>query len=120
MDGTFLLIADNDPFSRSSLSRFFSANGFQVATVSNGLECATELVERGPDVLAIALEIPWGGGDGVIARLGVSKERIRQIEGRALGKLRAIVVRERLPALAGACLGETNAPDTRTEGRDSR
>lgn len=65
MDG-FLITADHDPFSRNSLARFFSENGFRVAAISNGRECITELAVRGPDVLVIALEISpgrRGGGD---------------------------------------------------------
>ena len=68
MDG-FLITADHDPFSRNSLARFFSENGFRVAAISNGRECITELAVRGPDVLVIALEVSRGGGAGVIARL---------------------------------------------------
>jgi hypothetical protein len=40
-----------------------------VASVSNGLECLAEVVALEADVLVIALDIPWGSGDGVIARL---------------------------------------------------
>ena len=64
-----LLIADHDVRRRDELRRFFWNNRFLVAAVASGLECVTELVELEPDVLVIALEIPWGGGDGVIARL---------------------------------------------------
>ena len=64
-----LLIADNDVRRRGELHRFFVSSGFLVAAASNGLECLAELVALEPEVLVIALEIPWGGGDGVIARL---------------------------------------------------
>jgi len=64
-----LLIADNDARLRGELRRFFSSNGFLVAAASNGLECLAKLVALEPDVLVIATDIPWGGGDGVIARL---------------------------------------------------
>jgi CheY-like chemotaxis protein len=64
-----LLIADSDVRRRGELRRFFFNSGFLVAAASNGLECLAELVALEPDVLVIALEIPWGGGDGVIARL---------------------------------------------------
>jgi CheY-like chemotaxis protein len=64
-----LLIADNDARCRGELRRFFSNSGFLVAAVANGLECLAELVALEPDVLVIAMEIPWGGGDGVMARL---------------------------------------------------
>ncbi len=64
-----LLIADNDMRRRGELRRFFSSNGFLVAAASDGLGCLAEVVALEPDALVIALEIPWGGGDGVIARL---------------------------------------------------
>jgi len=64
-----LLIADNDVRRRGELRRFFFDSGFLVASTSNGLECLAEVVALEADVLVIALEIPWGGGDGVIARL---------------------------------------------------
>ena len=68
MDAIFL-IADNDVRCRGELRRFLSNSGFLVAAVANGLECLAQLVALEPDVLVIAMEIPWGGGDGVIARL---------------------------------------------------
>ncbi len=60
MDGTLLLTADNDPFRRNSLARFFSENGFRVAAISNGRECITELAVRGRS--RIALETPGAAG----------------------------------------------------------
>ena len=64
-----LLIADNDVGRRAELRRFFSGRGFLVMAVANGLECLTALTALEPDVLVIAMEIPWGGGDGVMSRL---------------------------------------------------
>ena len=64
-----LLIADGDARRHGELRRFFFNNGFLVASASNGLECLAEVVALEADVLVIALEIPWGGGDGVITRL---------------------------------------------------
>ena len=64
-----LLIADSDARRRGELRRFFFNSGFLVASASTGLECLAEVVALEADVLVIALEIPWGGGDGVIARL---------------------------------------------------
>jgi CheY-like chemotaxis protein len=68
MDAT-LLIADNDVRRRRELRRFFTDSGILTAAVASGLECLALLPAFEPDVLVIALEIPWGGGDGVIARL---------------------------------------------------
>ncbi|MFZ1936525.1 MAG: hypothetical protein WCB27_17300 [Thermoguttaceae bacterium] len=64
-----LLIADNDVRRREELRHFFFNSGFLVASASNGLECLAEVVALEADVLVIALEIPWGGGDGVIAQM---------------------------------------------------
>jgi FixJ family two-component response regulator len=64
-----LLIADSDVRRRGELRRLFSSSGFRVVAASDGLRCLGELVALEADVLVIALEIPWGGGDGVIARL---------------------------------------------------
>jgi DNA-binding response OmpR family regulator len=64
-----LLIADSDVCCRAELRRFFSKRGFLVLTAADGLGCLDELVAMKPDVLVLALDIPWGGGDGVIARL---------------------------------------------------
>ena len=64
-----LLIADSDERRRGELRRFFFRSGFLVASASNGLECLAQVVALEADVLVIALEIPWGGGDGVITRL---------------------------------------------------
>ena len=67
-----LLIADNDVRRREELRHFFFNSGFLVASASNGLECLAEVVALEADVLVIALEIPWGGGDGVIAQMNDS------------------------------------------------
>jgi DNA-binding response OmpR family regulator len=64
-----LLIADNDARRRGELRRFFSSNDFLVVEASDGLACLAGLMDLEPDVLVIELTIPWGGGDGVIARL---------------------------------------------------
>jgi len=68
MDAT-LLIADNDVRRRRELRRFFSESGFFVMAVANGVDCLAVLPALQPDVLVIAMEIPWGGGDGVVALL---------------------------------------------------
>jgi CheY-like chemotaxis protein len=64
-----LLIADSDVRRRRELRRFFSRSGFLVAGASDGLGCLATLTALEPDILLVALDIPWGGGDGVIARL---------------------------------------------------
>ncbi len=44
--------------------------GFELATASSGLECVARLRERVPDVLVLEPQLPWGGGEGVLAIMG--------------------------------------------------
>jgi CheY-like chemotaxis protein len=43
--------------------------GLCVETASDGLDCLAKLRTFAPDVLLLDLYLPWGGGDGVLARL---------------------------------------------------
>jgi DNA-binding response OmpR family regulator len=64
-----LLLADNDVHCRAHLRPCFSNHGFVVLAATNGLECLATLASLEPEVLVISVDLPWGGGDGVIARL---------------------------------------------------
>jgi DNA-binding response OmpR family regulator len=64
-----LLIADGDAELRAVYQRFLSERGYQVATASDGLDCLEKLRRLSPAVLVLDLELRWGGGDGVLARL---------------------------------------------------
>ena len=44
--------------------------GFELVTAASGLECVARLRERVPDVLVLEPQLPWGGGDGVLAMMG--------------------------------------------------
>lgn len=66
---TDLLIAEEDAELRELYDRLPFLAGCQVQTAADGLDCWNKLRARSPDVLLINLEIPWGGGDGVLARL---------------------------------------------------
>jgi DNA-binding response OmpR family regulator len=44
--------------------------GFELATAASGLECLARLRERSPDVLVLEPQLPWGGGEGVLAIMG--------------------------------------------------
>lgn len=65
-----VLMADPDeslhPVYRETLLR----EGFEVVTALSGLECVAELRERIPDVLVLEPQLPWGGGEGVLALMG--------------------------------------------------
>jgi DNA-binding response OmpR family regulator len=54
------------PVYREPLSR----EGFEVEMALSGLECVSRLRERVPDVLVLEPQLPWGGGDGVLAMMG--------------------------------------------------
>lgn len=62
-----LLVAENDPTLVRLYRQFFARNGYQVEAVAGGLECVRKL--RGADypLLVLDQDIPWGGGDGVLA-----------------------------------------------------
>lgn len=65
-----VLMADPDeslhPVYREPLSR----EGFVVDMALSGLECVARLRERIPNVLVLELQLPWGGGEGVLAMMG--------------------------------------------------
>ena len=65
-----VLMADPDeslqPVYRESLER----EGFEVVTAFSGLECVARLRECVPDLLVLEPQLPWGGGDGVLAMMG--------------------------------------------------
>lgn len=66
---TGLLIAEADEELRGLFDQIANQLGFDVETAADGLECWSKLRARVPDVLVVDVEIPWGGGDGVLARL---------------------------------------------------
>ncbi len=63
-----VLMADPDraPACRELLLR----EGFELRTAVSGLECVARMREQAPDVLVLEPQIPWGGGDGVLAIMG--------------------------------------------------
>jgi DNA-binding response OmpR family regulator len=68
-----VLIADPDADRLSAYRDFLAREGFEVETVGNAMECVRRLREFAPDLLVLAPFLPWGGGDGVLAR--VSEDR---------------------------------------------
>jgi CheY-like chemotaxis protein len=62
-----VLIAEGDDELCYSLAPFFSGHGYEVATASSGLECLLKLHQRHPLAVVLDQELPWGGGDGVLA-----------------------------------------------------
>lgn len=64
-----LLIADRDVEWRELNQRFLAEVGYEVETSTDGLDCLAKLRHSAPAMLVLDLELPWGGGDGVLAWL---------------------------------------------------
>ena len=64
-----LLIANRDVQWRELYQRFFAELGYEVETAADGLDCLAKLRHAAPAMLVLDLELPWGGGDGVLAWL---------------------------------------------------
>ncbi|HYT91077.1 MAG TPA: response regulator [Gemmataceae bacterium] len=64
-----VLIADPDPDRLTAYRDYLVSDGFEVATAGSALECLERLREFAPDLLVLAPFLPWGGGDGVLARV---------------------------------------------------
>ena len=65
-----VLIGDADDAWLDVCERGLCDSGFTVETAQDGLACLAQL-QRGPqpDVVVLELDMPWGGGDGVLALL---------------------------------------------------
>lgn len=61
-----VLIADPDECRLAAFRNSFQ-DDFDLDTASCGLECIARLRERTPDILVLEPQLPWGGGDGVLA-----------------------------------------------------
>lgn len=66
---TDLLIADADAELRELYERLSFILHCHVETAADALDCWHKLRRLSPDVLLIDVQIPWGGGDGVVFRL---------------------------------------------------
>jgi DNA-binding response OmpR family regulator len=65
-----VLMADPDESLHPAYRGPLSQEGFEVTAASSGLECVARLRERVPDVLVLEPQLPWGGGEGVLAMMG--------------------------------------------------
>lgn len=65
-----VLMADPDeslpPLYREALLH----EGFELAQTASGLDCVAQLRARPPDILVLEPQLPWGGGEGVLAIMG--------------------------------------------------
>ncbi len=60
------LFADADPQYRETYDWLLRSYGFEVTVAGTGLECLERLYHRVPDLLVLDMEMPWGGGEGVL------------------------------------------------------
>lgn len=61
-----LMVADADQSMLERCERYSSLNGIALRTATGGIECLAELRRWFPDVLVLDMNLPWGGGDGVL------------------------------------------------------
>ncbi len=64
-----VLIADPDEYLLDNYRDYLGQHGFEVATVTTGMECVKRLREFFPHVLVLEPSIPWGWGDGVLSMM---------------------------------------------------
>jgi DNA-binding response OmpR family regulator len=67
MTSARVLIAVPDAALLDTYRRRLTADGFEVETARDGLECVRRLRTFTPEVLVLSTALPWGGGDGVLA-----------------------------------------------------
>jgi DNA-binding response OmpR family regulator len=65
-----VLMADPDESLQPAYRESLMQEGFELVTAVSGLECVARLRERVPDVLVLEPQLPWGGGEGVLAIMG--------------------------------------------------
>ena len=65
-----VLMADPDESLLTLYRERLLQDGVELAVASNGLECLARLRRRPPDVLVLEPQLPWGGGEGVLAIMG--------------------------------------------------
>ena len=63
-------MADPDASLAPLYRRPLLQQGFELVMAASGLECVARLREYMPDVLVLEPQLPWGGGDGVLAMMG--------------------------------------------------
>jgi len=62
-----ILLAGLNNYRWRSYQKRFDAAGFSTRLTSSGIDCVAALREFRPNVLVLDPNIPWGGGDGVLA-----------------------------------------------------
>lgn len=67
-----VLLADPDESLRLAYRGPLFEEGFELVAATGGVECMERMVKHVPDVLVIEPQLPWGGGAGVLAMMGVN------------------------------------------------
>jgi DNA-binding response OmpR family regulator len=62
-----LLIAESDATLLNLFCWCCTRQGYEVATAEDGLHCLSKLRRSRHELLILDLELPWGGGEGVLA-----------------------------------------------------
>jgi CheY-like chemotaxis protein len=62
-----VLIADPDSSLALLYAEVLERSGYEVKLTTSGLDCLARLRSFRPDVLVLDPNLPWGGGDGVLA-----------------------------------------------------
>jgi DNA-binding NtrC family response regulator len=62
-----ILLAAPDLRAVATHQAFLMHQGYDVTVCKDGLDCADRLRREVPDVLVLALDLPWGRGEGVLA-----------------------------------------------------
>jgi DNA-binding response OmpR family regulator len=89
-----ILLAEADTELAASYRRFLARHGFAVTTADAGVDCLTLLRHWFPAVLALDLDLPWGGADAVLLHLREQRSHQRPPAVILTGQ----VPEERLPA----------------------
>ncbi|HVW37115.1 MAG TPA: response regulator, partial [Pirellulales bacterium] len=61
-----LMVADADESILERCENYSSRNGIALQIAKGGIECLDALRRSPPDVLVLDIDLPWGGGDGVL------------------------------------------------------
>ena len=63
----YLLIADDAMSLTARIKSYFTARGYRVHSVADGLECIESMQLELPDVVLLDCELLWGGCDGILS-----------------------------------------------------
>jgi two-component system response regulator MprA len=64
-----VLLADGDEAELDGTRRFLLLHGYDVKIAAGGVDCLYQLRRLTNAVLVLDIDLPWGGGDGVLALL---------------------------------------------------